>query len=51
MALGAVYNIPKVKGLKLDAQAGFDAGDLYPSNFGVLVSLSYEGLIKFKKGK
>lgn len=45
MMVSGTYAIPKVKGLSLNAQLGFDAGDLYPGCFGALVSLTYSGNI------
>lgn len=45
MMVAGSYEFPKIKGLKLDARLGFDAGDLYPRCFGALVSLSYRGKI------
>lgn len=51
MMVGAGYELPKVKGLKLNAQLGFDAGDLYPGCFGALVSVTYSGSILPKKSK
>lgn len=49
MMLSATYDLPSVKGLKLNAQLGFDAGDLYPGCFGALISVSYSGNIIGKK--
>lgn len=49
MMLSGTYAIPRVKGLSLNARLGFDAGDLYPSCFGALVSLTYRGTILPKK--
>ncbi|MDE6637528.1 MAG: capsule assembly Wzi family protein, partial [Muribaculaceae bacterium] len=48
MMLGGEYGFPKIEGLSLKAQVGFDAGDLYPGCFGALLSLSYKGKIKTK---
>lgn len=39
------YLIPKIEGLSIEAQIGFDAGNLYPGCFGSLISLSYKGKI------
>ncbi|MDE6246700.1 MAG: capsule assembly Wzi family protein [Muribaculaceae bacterium] len=50
MMIGGTYEIPKVKGLKVNAQLGFDAGDLYPGCFGMLFNVSYSGKI-FSNGK
>lgn len=49
MMVGAAYNIPKAPGLKIHAQLGFDAGDLYPGCFGALISVTYSGNIIPKK--
>lgn len=49
MMIGADYDIPKVKGLKVNAEVGFDAGDLYPACFGAFVGVSYRGNIFTKK--
>lgn len=48
MMIEGKYSFPKVKGLSLKAQIGFDAGDLYPACFGSLVSLTYKGKILTK---
>lgn len=48
MMIGGHYKFPKVEGLSLNAQIGFDAGDLYPGCFGSLLSLSYKGKILTK---
>ncbi len=48
MMVEGEYRFPKVEGLSLKAQLGFDAGDLYPKCFGGLLSLSYKGTIKTK---
>lgn len=45
MMVSGAYELPRVPGLKLDAQLGFDAGSLYPGCFGALVSVSYSGKI------
>ena len=49
MMIGAGYAIPKADGLRINAQIGFDAGDLYPGCFGALVSVTYSGNILTKK--
>lgn len=51
MMIAGKYNFPKIKGLALDAQIGFDAGSLYPGCFGALVSLKYTGHILPKSKK
>lgn len=51
MMVSGTYAIPKIKGLSVNAQLGFDAGDLYPGCFGALVSLTYHGSILPKKHK
>ncbi|MBD5338293.1 MAG: capsule assembly Wzi family protein [Bacteroides sp.] len=43
MMVSGSYRLPRIPSLKLDAQLGFDAGSLYPSCFGALVSLTYHG--------
>lgn len=48
MMVEGEYGFPRAEGLSLKAQVGFDAGDLYPSCFGVLLSLSYKGKVKTK---
>ncbi len=48
MMIAGSYAFPAVKGLKLDAKLGFDAGSLYPGCFGALVTLSYNGKILSK---
>lgn len=48
MMIGGYYRFPKVEGLSLNAQIGFDAGDLYPACFGSLLSLTYKGNILTK---
>lgn len=45
MMLGGKYDFPKVHGLSVHAQLGFDAGDLYPGCFGALAGVSYSGNI------
>ncbi|MDE5551848.1 MAG: capsule assembly Wzi family protein [Muribaculaceae bacterium] len=43
MMVRGSYSWPGIDGLKLNAELGFDAGDLYPSCFGALLSVSYTG--------
>lgn len=49
--LEGCYEFPKVKGLKMKAQLAFDAGTLMGNNYGLLVGVSYDGLIRFKRNK
>ena len=49
MMVSGTYDIPKVKGLSVNAQLGFDAGSLYPGCFGALVSVTYRGTLLNKK--
>ena len=42
-----IYKWKNVPGLDIKAQCGFDKGTLYGDNFGVLLSISYSGLLKF----
>ena len=41
-----VYKLHNVPGLKIKGQLGFDCGNLLGDNFGVLMSISYNGLLK-----
>ena len=45
--LEAVYDIKWVKGLQAKCQFAFDSGKLYNDNFGALLSISYNGSLKF----
>ena len=45
----AIYDIKAVKGLQAKCQLAFDCGKLYGNNFGALVSLTYNGNLKFGK--
>lgn len=48
----AKWQVPRVPGLSLGAQIGFDYGDsTYGKNFGALVSATYCGIFNFKTGK
>lgn len=49
MMAEATYSFPKIKGLSLRGVVAFDSGSLMGNNAGVLVSLTYSGLIKFKR--
>lgn len=49
MMLEACYRFPKIEGLSLKGAFAFDSGSLCGTNVGLLVSLSYSGLIKFHK--
>lgn len=44
----AIYSFPKIKGLSISGQLAFDTGTLSGHNYGMLVGLTYEGLIKFR---
>ena len=41
------YNWQNMPGLTVKGQVAFDRGDIYGDNFGVLLSISYKGLLKF----
>ena len=45
--LEAIYDIKPVKGLQAKCQLAFDSGKLYHDNFGALISISYNGSLKF----
>lgn len=45
--LEAVWRMPAVDGLTLKGSVAMDRGDMYGDNFGAMVTLSYDGLIKF----
>ncbi len=45
----ANWKSPKIKGLAVKGQLAFDAGSMYGDNFGALVTVSYDGIFKFKK--
>lgn len=51
MMVQGSYAFPKIQGLKVNAQLGFDAGDLYPGCFGALFSVSYSGKLFNKHSK
>ena len=38
------YNVPQIKGLKINAQLALDHGKLYGNNTGGCVTVSYRGL-------
>ncbi len=42
------YSFQKINGLAIKAQFAFDAGSLFGNNYGLMATLSYTGLIKFK---
>ena len=41
-----VYDWKNIPGLKVKGQLGLDRGTLYGNNFGVMLSVSYQGLLK-----
>lgn len=47
--LEGIYGFSRVKGLKVKAQLAFDAGTLTSNNYGILLGVSYAGLIRFKR--
>lgn len=50
MMVGATWNAHTVaEGLRIDARAAFDAGDLRGDNFGFLIGVTYSGDLSFKK--
>ena len=47
--LECIYDWKNVPGLKVSGQFGIDRGTLFGNNTGVLLSVSYQGLLKLKK--
>lgn len=43
----ARWNMPHINGMSLKGQVAMDRGDMYGNNFGVLLSLSYNGIFNF----
>lgn len=49
MMVEANWAVPSVKGLGVKGQLAFDAGSMYGDTFGACVTVSYDGIFKFKK--
>lgn len=49
MMVEATWAVPRIKGLGVKGQFAFDAGSMYGDIFGACVTVSYDGLFKFKK--
>lgn len=48
LSIQASYEMPRVKGLAFSAQIAFDTGSLYGNNYGLMIGVSYDGLINFR---
>lgn len=49
MMVEASWRVPSVKGLGVKGQLAFDAGSMYGDVFGACLTVSYDGLFKFKR--